>query len=259
MSIQNINGFQNINDSDESQIMKQKNVIFGGTCRNVEGSLEKIISHVEECGKKFNDFAFVVYENDSSDNTRTILEHNKKNNYYYIFEDNITEPKRTKRIERGRNLILDKVRKMNKDNYYQYLIILDFDNANSEGSFVNSIDSCFVKDDWDVLTGNQIGRYYDTWALRNDDVNYDCWKETSDTKPICFNINLKYPQKQWKEVDSAFGGIAIYKLSSIPNHCRYVGEFEDGTEKCEHIEFNKCIKQNGGKIFINGDFLNDGY
>jgi hypothetical protein len=56
------------------------------------------------------------------------------------------------------------------------------------------------------------------------------------------------------EVDSAFGGAGIYKIQSIPEHCRYVGQHTNGKEKCEHIEFNECIKKNGSTIFINTSF-----
>lgn len=243
---------------DVSKKMKQYNVIFGGACRTVEPNIQNVLNHIARCGKKFNDYAVVIYENDSSDKTREILNENKRRNYHYIFEDNIAEPKRTKRLERGRNMIMDKVREINKDNYYQYLILLDMDNVNSKGKFVETIDSCFLTDDWDAMAANQEGDYYDLWALRNDDLNHDCWKEAGEDKKICSDVKVKYTPGKLIEVDSAFGGGAIYKLSSIPNQCRYNGEHENGDEKCEHVDFNKCIKKHGGKIYINPDFINDG-
>jgi len=120
--------------------MKKYNVIFAGTCRNVEPYIKKLLGYVDKCGKKFNSYCLIVYENDSSDKTREILEKNKKSNYYYIFEDNIQEKRRTVRLERGRNLIMDKVRKLNKE----YLIMLDLDNVNKRGTFVKTIESCFT-------------------------------------------------------------------------------------------------------------------
>ncbi len=238
--------------------MKQYNVIFAGCCRSVEPYIKNILEHIENCGKKFNDFSVIIYENDSSDKTRQILNENKRDNYYYIFEDNILEPKRTKRIERARNIILNKVREINKDKYYQYLILLDMDEANDKGTFVKTIDNCFLTDDWDVMTANQVDKYYDLWALRNKDLYYDCWMEVDNNKKICDDYNIKYDSNQLIEVDSAFGGTAIYKLSSIPNTCNYNGEYKNGKEKCEHVDFNKCIKNHGGKIYINTNFLNDG-
>lgn len=238
--------------------MKKYNVIFAGTCRSVEPYIKKLLEYVDKCGKKFNSYCLIVYENDSSDKTREILEKNKKSNYYYIFENNIQEKRRTVRLERGRNLILDKVKELNKDNNYEYLIMIDLDNVNKRGTFLKTIDSCFDYQDWDVICANQKRRYYDTYALRYPDLNYDCGAKRPVDGKKCGEIKIKFPSNKRIDVDSAFGGIAIYKLSSIPNHCKYNGKYDDGDEKCEHVDFNKCIKDSGKKIVIDTKFMNDG-
>ncbi len=245
------------------------NVVFCGTVRNVEKYLQNALNNIELCSKKFNDYAVIIYENDSSDNTRNILLNNKKNNYHYILDDNITESRRTVRLANGRNKILDKLSEINSNNYFQYLIILDMDDMNDSGNFVNTIDSCFKYDtnSWDVLTGNQHDKYFDIWALRKKyDSEYDCWrlynkfKRYENDLPMLqkyvFSNYRNYPPNQLLEVDSAFGCIAIYKISAIGN-CRYNGEYPDGSEKCEHVDFNSCIKKSGGKIFINTSFYTD--
>lgn len=248
---------QNINS------LKSINIIFCCTVRNIESYVVNGLNNIDLCGKKFNDYAVIIYENDSNDKTRELLNKYKKNNYYYIFEDNVTESRRTMRIANGRNKILDKIKEINKDNYYQYMVMLDLDDINDSGTFVNSIDTCFKYNNWDVLTGNQSDKYYDLWALRkNGDMDYDCWKIIKELEPhpdneyaYVIGKHKVYLPNQLLSVDSAFGGIAIYKLSSIPDECRYIGEYEDGDELCEHVEFNKCIKKNGGKIYINTNFL----
>ena len=158
---------------------------------------------------------------------------------------------------------LKKIQELNVDNYYDYMIMLDMDDVNASGKFIESINTCFEynPNQWSVLTGNQAGLYYDLWALRKKyDMEFDCWKEVIYNNRILpyfhvTNTNIIYPQEILLEVDSAFGGIGIYKLSDIPNSCNYVGKYDDETEKCEHVEFNECIKQNGGNIYINGSFL----
>ena len=157
------------------------NAIFAGTARNVEKYIQKNLDSIDKCGAKFKSYIVIIYENDSEDNTRNILIKNFKHNYYYIFEDNIKNPNRTVRIANGRNLILDKVRKINSmsNNMYDYLIMLDLDDVNESGTFVNSIEECFKVDveKWDGLMGNQSDKYYDIWALRCKDViEYDCWE-----------------------------------------------------------------------------------
>jgi hypothetical protein len=248
------------------ELMKDHNVIFAGTIRNVEKYIEKGLFNIDVCGQKFHDYAVILYENDSEDTTRSILEKHKKINYYYIFEDNITEPLRTKRLTNGRNKILDKMREINKDQYYDYLIVLDMDDVNQSGSFVDSIETNFDHKNWDVLTGNQTYRYYDIWALRKkNDIDYDYLQKIREDglgsawgwfKYVILKGKGKYNRNEGLvEVDSAFGGAAIYKIKSIPSFCKYVGTHPDGHEKCEHVEFNECIKKNGGNIFINTAFL----
>jgi len=252
---------KNINDPISE--MKKYNVIFASTVRNVSKYIKQNLNHINNCGSKFNDYYVIIYENDSKDNTRNILLENKRPNYHYIFEDNIVEPIRTIRIANGRNKILEKIREINNNNKYDYLIMLDLDDVNISGNFVNTINTCFEYSNWDVLTGNQKDRYYDLWALRRkNDMDYDCWRMVNDNlrtrnaaRKFVFSKFKKYGVGDLLDVDSAFGGVAIYKLSSIPNECNYVGKYDDGGELCEHVEFNRCIKNSGKSIYINTSFL----
>jgi uncharacterized protein YpmB len=259
--------------TDINNNMQKYNVIFGGTVKNVEPYIDSILKHIDQCGKKFKSYSLVIYENDSTDNTRKILMDNKKDNYHYIFEEGITEQRRTIRLANGRNKLVEKVKELNQKGEYTYFILMDMDDRNSSGKFIDSIDTCFKYhyNDWDVLTGNQTKKYYDTWALRkNGLIDYDCWGEyfkptTSEEKKEEINHiieNTVFEKNGLLEVDSAFGGIAIYKIEAI-NDCKYIGEYknneypEHNNELCEHVEFHKCIKNNGGKIFINTEFYND--
>jgi len=253
-------------DKEGNQNMYSYNVVFAGTCKNVESYLKKSLENVEECGKLFKSFILIIYENDSIDNTRKLLNEYKKFNYHYIFEDNIIEKRRTMRLANGRNKILDKIKEIGN---FDYLIMLDLDDVTNSGIFINTIKTCFDYDDWDVLTANQKKKYYDLWALRKPGyIDYDVHGELArndplENKDIIYNkINHSKFENGLIEVDSAFGGIAIYKISSIKN-CKYVGDYKsnnrypDDSEQCEHVQFNKCIKDNGGKIYINGDFYTD--
>jgi len=56
----------------------------------------------------------------------------------------------------------------------------------------------------------------------------------------------------WIEVDSAFGGLALYRASCLRG-CFYSSE---GREVCEHVVLHRKIKDNGGKIFINPGLTN---
>lgn len=248
-------------DYDSKQVllkMKKYSVVFGGTCRNNEKHIGQILDNIEKCGKKFKDFKVVIYENDSKDKTRDILLSKKKDNYIYILENDIKESRRTKRLEIGRNKILDTIRTINTEFQYQYFINMDLDDVNYDGNFIETIETCFIEDvdKWDALFANQKKDYYDIWALRKEKFfNEDYALSEQSNKILDDRPNL--PEGKFISVNSAFGGISIYKLSSIPTQCNYVGSYPSEHEKCEHVEFNECIKNNGGKLYINTSFYND--
>jgi len=259
-SIQNFT----VGNLDELNIMKQTHVIFGGPLRNVEKYLQKNFDNIEKCGSLFASYALILYENDSNDKTRDIMIKNKKDNYYYIFQDKVKEPSRTVRLANGHNLILNKAKELNKNNLnkYIYLILLDMDDVNYSGMFIDTIHTCFKYKNWSAMFPTQTDKYYDIWALRiKDTFDYDCWKEIKKygSKAIISKA-IKGQQKYYEpgqliEVISAFGGAGIYKLESIPDKCKYIGEYDDGTDGCEHVPFNRCISESGGKLYINTSFI----
>jgi glycosyltransferase involved in cell wall biosynthesis len=237
--------------------MHQSSVVFGGTARGVETYIKRVLGHIETCGKLFKQFHVVIYENNSSDNTVSILEAEKKPNYKYIYESS-NEKRRTVRLAHGRNQILKEVMAINPD----YFVMLDLDDVNASGAFVESINTCFNENkDWAVLTGNQHGFYYDMWALRMAGVmEVDCWKQyfsLHKSKRESYENQFKsmtITGDKWLPVDSAFGGIALYKTSALQN-CLYEGAYPDGSEICEHVLFHAAIRQGGGKIYINPLFF----
>ena len=61
---------------------------------------------------------------------------------------------------------------------------------------------------------------------------------------------------EWIPVDSAFGGFAIYKSKFLINNFSYEGKNDAGKIICEHVYFNKKIKESGARIFINTSLIN---
>jgi GR25 family glycosyltransferase involved in LPS biosynthesis len=253
-SLNDIKLESNLSKEELSNKMKKYNVIFGGTARNVGPHIKNALENIEKCGNRFNKFQVIIYENDSSDDTRKIMNDNKKDNYHYIFEDNITEARRTFRLANGRQKLLDKAKELNKDGEYDFYILLDLDERIESGSYVDTIETCFINENWDVLCGNQLNEYYDIWALRRKgEFDYDFLNEPEKHKS--FSGRLKYEPGMLLEVDAAFGGIAIYRMKSLDDECKYTGDYGDGREQCEHVPFTKCLKSKGRKIYINTSFL----
>lgn len=59
----------------------------------------------------------------------------------------------------------------------------------------------------------------------------------------------------WIEVDSAFGGLAIYKKATFMVG-EYHGTDQFGQPVCEHVPFHKYLTENKYRIFINPRFIN---
>jgi hypothetical protein len=94
---------------------------------------------------------------------------------------------------------------------------------------------------------------YDAFAFRNKEFPWAHYqKPKTYWEEIVPKIQCVHPiTSPLVAVDSAFGGIAIYKREKLKG-CRYHSIMGD----CEHIEFHKCLKQNGGKMFMNpGQFV----
>jgi hypothetical protein len=159
----------------------------------------------------------------------------------------------------------------NSTSKFDYLVVADMDGVNNELTS-ESIESCFTQESkWDVIFGNQLGPYYDIWALRH---KYwcptDCWQEFNFLVGAGLNRGtalvssvlsrqIRIPiESPWIEVDSAFGGIGIYKAINLGGKF-YVGIDSQGGEVCEHVHFHNQIKSEGGRLFINPKFINAGY
>ena len=55
-------------------------------------------------------------------------------------------------------------------------------------------------------------------------------------------IHIK-PSKDLIKVESAFGGLAIYRTAAIPPEANYSGYTETNIEISEHVPFNKKINE----------------
>ena len=249
--------------------IKQKSVVITGCCMNVEKYIKNNLDIIEKIGQQFKEYKVVIYENDSIDNTREILIDNKKDNYHYIFENNISIKKRTERIAYCRNKILDFVN--TNFIHFDYMLMLDLDDIIASGELSNTIHSCFLynTDQWDAMFANCSDEYYDIYALRKKNyLTTCCWNnvylarrngiphyiayiECIQKYIINYPINTKLIP-----VISAFGGAGLYKIKSIENS-KYLGVEESHIDKqiCEHVPFHQSFIDRGSKLYINPRML----
>lgn len=246
--------------------------IIAGLARNCAKTIEAEVYRIKKAFVGAKKVCFVVVESDSSDDTVVALERLRRDlpGFYYVSLGRLRErfPRRTERLAYCRNYYLRLIAEreiMFSD--VGYVVVADLDGVNS-GLNSEAIESCWSRQDWDVCTANQDGPYYDIWALRHPLWSpCDCWEQAALMRSLgassyqsvygsvyskMVTIDKRLP---WVEVDSAFGGLAIYK-KYFALASSYIGINEAGGEVCEHVYFHEKIRKLGGRIFINPRLIN---
>jgi hypothetical protein len=251
-----------------------------------------VLSNVSRIENGITEAGFIFIENDSADPTREILMRwgSNKENFNLLDAPGLGNlPIRTLRLEYLRNLCAEYLRGNTTFKNYDYVVVLDMDDSNAFTlnftNFYTSIDFIGQEKTRAAIFANQIGHYYDMWALRHKVLcPHDPWEEVLDyavlnnvsdevafcetfkKKIFCLEQNLKPI-----EVDSAFGGLGIYKLAYYLNNPNpYLGSkvkmLKDQNylqavrlQICEHVHFNSGIRSQGGLLFINPCLINSVY
>ena len=242
------------------------NFLVVGTIRNCEKKIFKTIKCIDNGLHFANKIKYFFVESDSDDQTLNSLNQLVKQKNNFEFESfgrlRTNKPLRTERLAICRNRCLEYA-KESKNQWAEYLIVVDTDGVCSH---LNSkvIENIISKNNWSVMTANVRNKYYDIYALRHKtwcpedfyigiekDLKAGLSYEESYYKNVISKMIDIKPNRKLIEVDSAFGGLAIYRKSCIPSYARYIGLNQKGGEVCEHVSFHYSIKKNQGKIYIN--------
>ena len=147
--------------------MNKLNIIFCGCTKNSAGYIYHEINSILNLKSLFLSLDIVIYENDSTDNTRKILKYMEKNKKLTLISESgiqIQFKSRSMILAHGRNKLVEFV---NSRNIYDYMIMVDLDNVMRNFNRQGLIDAfSYDLKTWDVLTGNCKNNYYDIWALR---------------------------------------------------------------------------------------------
>lgn len=208
-----------------------KNILICGVVKNAENRLTKNILFCKKLGSYFDNFKMIVYENNSTDNTKKILKSftEIEKNMVVLSEDISDEiikknskvwantkltgsdhPCRIEQISNARNKVLQEIRKK-QYNDYSVVVWIDLDsNGFTIETVKNSINKV-LKNDKMVLFGNSHPRHYDYYALRTDILpKYALGPEVLG-EIFWKNANgLHLKLGRLVPVYSAFNGIGIY-------------------------------------------------
>ncbi len=244
-------------------------IVFVGCARNCLSKINESINTLLTLSKSFLDFKIIIFENDSIDGTAERLEELAKENIIELIQiKNLDEkfPLRTQRLSYARNQLLSKSLTLE----YDYYCVADLDGVIGNNFSTESFYSNFkYLECWDAVFPINKGSYYDLWAFRHSSFwPWDYEREMNAAPPIFGDKNLLdfyvdrvqnlnfASLKGWLSVESAFGGMGLYKLEKF-KYSSYFG-LSEKNQICEHTVFHEKAKKFNAQLYINPEFLVNG-
>lgn len=252
-------------------MLSEANILILGVARNCEKAIRHDVLRLHAAFRAARELHWFIVESDSSDRTSEILHSLAHELPSFGFRSlgplASSIPSRTARIAHCRNACLDELASNPLYAAVDCVAVADLDGVNNLIT-PQAVASCWSRSDWDVCTANQRGPYYDLWALRHPVWNpNDCWKQYAFLREhdlqrelaawiSMYGKMISIPETaDWIPVDSAFGGLAIYRRSVLSG-VHYAGADETGEEVCEHVCLHGQLRSRGARIFINPRFIN---
>lgn len=239
--------------------LQNKKIIVTGLVRDAEKYLISSVEQLLFLEKTCQSVSYFFYENDSIDQTPSILESisNTKSNFKFLSEQldlpkfgSVKKIERTMNLSKARNKCLEYIKKTYDD--YDYIIVLDLDYDYIDPYGVLNSFGHFSYHNIDGICGNtyqlkELGKKggkkyvwnYDSWAFR---LNH--WAYLGSNSTI-YNADPMLWFGMWRlpigseiiPIYSGFGGCCIYKLK------KYI-EGKYSGEDCEHVTFHKSLNEN---------------
>lgn len=251
-----------------------KHFLVVGTVRDCAKSIRDEILRIRDALGGAASLHWLLVESDSTDRTLEALAGLAAEiaNFRYVSLGSLDGQfdHRTERLAHCRNTYLDEIRTHAEYTSIEYVAVADLDELNLRIDPA-AIASCWERSDWHMVAANQDGPYYDVWTLRHPTWSpNDCWAQyrflsrldpdaDSNVARSVYSRMVKVPASaSWIEVDSAFGGFAIYRKACMLES-RYAGTDETGQPCSEHVPFNLALRRTGARLFINPRLVNASY
>jgi len=242
-----------------------------GTVRNCQDTISEEVHRL----KKIFDGSVSVYwlliESDSVDDTEASLRGLKLEvpffDYISMGQLSYKYPQRARRIAVCRDVYVNEIRTRPEYLSIDYVVVADLDGMCRQIT-PESVQSCWIKQDWMACFANQPKGYYDLWALRHNYWSprdpyrtFNCLVNLGVNSAKAYKISmidkiLKIkPGSKWIAVESAFGGLGIYRYEAFMMADYSVdGDYPHDT--CEHVTFNRKLKGQPAKLYINPALVN---
>ena len=248
--------------------LRRSSAVFAGAVRNCGLYLPTVLENLDRFSAFFLDVRFVFAVSDTTDDSVAIIREwlgrGKSGAVLELGRLGDDPNGRTERIACARNACLDHIRDSSAA-CYDYLVMCDLDNVlgspvESEG-FAAALDWLDLDRSHAGVFANSSPYYYDIWSLRHRSwCPHDCWHaiwgRSKRESFIAAKIREVYsrqialpPAATPVEVDSAFGGLGIYRMP-YALRSSYTGNDSEGRPVSEHVSFNRDISRQDGKLFI---------
>ena len=247
-------------------------ILIVGLARNVEETIFREIMRLDKIfSGLFQAVQFYVVESDSTDRTNERLAELAECitgfSYTSLGKLEISTPNRIERLIHCRNAYVDWIRKCSNN---AIVAVIDFDIRNTKlrrrqvARAINALPQAAG------IFANQSGRYFDIYALRKDgwsdrDCNSEYWElrkelgpERAKQQSIWDKMKRIPHQSSPIEVESAFGGLGIYK-SWVFREFDYSPPRSVDSLECEHIYLHKKIRERGELLYIYPGLINFGW
>lgn len=257
-------------------------VIICGLIRDRQDHIERLQAQLQPIGNLFADYAIVIVENDSKDNTRQkLIQWAETDSHIHVIGcgkqtnsnrpcnlslpatiEHIADLKRIEKMVHLRNLYLDYIDHHSRLNQFEYVIVEDLDLISF--TYLNGLFSTGFHFDHDptidaicsngILYNQYLGNllsvktYFDPYAHKdqsnaNWSINYNEFWSSLFRQYSC-DENLI-------PVQSCFSGRTIYRYQSIRDK-RYRTYLDQNHQAiCEHVGFH----ENLSKIYLNSEMI----
>jgi len=257
-------------------------IVVVGLARDCADQLMAVFLNIDRMASCFSDKAYIYLENDSADRTRDYLEayRDVRPNTRLEHFDGLAASHPVASVRRA--WLRDHALSLINEHYadYDYMLVVDCDQTNTfhidHLAFRRAIEFLDREPRCAGVFPNQDGVYDDLAALRHPSWQPgDVWEAALDhflakggTDLEVFNAVVAPSVRSLGrhdppiEVTSAFGGLGIYKISSVIRNARRSTGFktrtmrtpegvrEVGWQVSEHIDFHRGFGETGEKLFI---------
>jgi hypothetical protein len=242
-------------------------IIFAGCARDCAAHLPQVLANFERFAGTVEKACFIFAEDGSSDSTRDALSQwcGERPNAHILnidgFDTRPNKPGERQAFLRNRILAFIKDRGFAD---YDGFCIMDFGAANvpeiATAGFSAATEFLFSHRANAGVFAVSDPVYYDIDALHCEGWCEADWRKAFRAAPISDKIDVfqahvcdrQVPVERAHPpiyVNSAFGGLAVYRLS-YALQATYAGLDQDGEETSEHVSFNADIKRLGGDLYI---------